>query len=69
MQTPKPLDAGSTKKLIDNSVAAETDYPFECSLLADPETINAFARWPRLYYRRTVQPAPNRRPVGWRNGA
>jgi len=31
------------QKLIDNSVSAETDYPFECSLLADPETINAFA--------------------------
>ncbi len=31
------------QKLITNSVSAETDYPFECSLLADPETINAFA--------------------------
>lgn len=31
------------QKLISNSVAAATDYPFECSLLADPETINAFA--------------------------
>jgi len=31
------------QKLINNSVAADTNYPFECSLLADPETINAFA--------------------------
>ncbi len=31
------------QELIKNSVAAETGYPFECTLLADPETINAFA--------------------------
>ena len=30
-------------RLIINSVAAETDWPFECHLLADPEAINAFA--------------------------
>lgn len=30
-------------RLIQNSVAAETDWPFECTLLADPNTINAFA--------------------------
>lgn len=31
------------QRLIDASMAAETDWPFECHLLADPETINAFA--------------------------
>jgi predicted Zn-dependent protease len=31
------------QQLIDNSEAGETDWPFECHLLADPELINAFA--------------------------
>jgi predicted Zn-dependent protease len=31
------------QRLINGSMAAETDWPFECHLLADPETINAFA--------------------------
>jgi predicted Zn-dependent protease len=31
------------KRLIQNSDAGQTDWPFECHLLADPETINAFA--------------------------
>lgn len=30
-------------RIITNSRASETDYPFECALLEDPETINAFA--------------------------
>ena len=30
-------------RLIENSVARETEWPFECHLLADEETINAFA--------------------------
>lgn len=30
-------------RLIDNSTVRETDWPFECHLLADRETINAFA--------------------------
>lgn len=30
-------------RLIENSKAKQTDWPFECHLLADPETINAFA--------------------------
>lgn len=30
-------------RIIDNSEAGETDWPFECHLLADPELINAFA--------------------------
>lgn len=30
-------------RLLENSDAGRTDYPFECHLLADPETINAFA--------------------------
>jgi predicted Zn-dependent protease len=30
-------------QIIDNSEAGETDWPFECHLLADPELINAFA--------------------------
>ena len=29
--------------IISNSQASETEYPFECSLLDDPQTINAFA--------------------------
>lgn len=31
------------ERIISNSQASETDYPFECQLLDDPETINAFA--------------------------
>ena len=31
------------EKLIQNSKAKETDWPFECHLLADDQTINAFA--------------------------
>jgi beta-barrel assembly-enhancing protease len=30
-------------KLVDQSAAHESGYPFECHLLADPETVNAFA--------------------------
>jgi predicted Zn-dependent protease len=30
-------------RLLENSDAADSEYPFECHLLADPETINAFA--------------------------
>jgi predicted Zn-dependent protease len=30
-------------RIIENSEAGDTDWPFECNLLADPETINAFA--------------------------
>jgi predicted Zn-dependent protease len=30
-------------RIIENSEASETEWPFECHLLADPETINAFA--------------------------
>jgi predicted Zn-dependent protease len=30
-------------RLIKSSDAGQTEYPFECHLLADPETINAFA--------------------------
>lgn len=30
-------------RLLENSAAGGTDYPFECHVLADPETINAFA--------------------------
>jgi beta-barrel assembly-enhancing protease len=30
-------------RLLENSDAGRSDYPFECHLLADPETINAFA--------------------------
>ncbi|MCA9920098.1 MAG: M48 family metalloprotease [Anaerolineales bacterium] len=31
------------ERLVNNSVASDTDWPFECSLLADSQTINAFA--------------------------
>jgi len=31
------------ERIINNSKAAETEWPFECHLLADSETINAFA--------------------------
>lgn len=31
------------ERIISDSQASETDYPFECQLLDDPETINAFA--------------------------
>ncbi len=31
------------QRIIDNSDVSETDWPFECHLLADPELINAFA--------------------------
>jgi predicted Zn-dependent protease len=31
------------ERVINNSQAGETDWPFECHLLADPELINAFA--------------------------
>lgn len=31
------------RRVIENSDAGETDWPFECHLLADEETINAFA--------------------------
>ncbi len=30
-------------RILRNSAAGTTEYPFECHLLADPETINAFA--------------------------
>jgi predicted Zn-dependent protease len=30
-------------RIIENSEAGDTDWPFDCNLLADPETINAFA--------------------------
>lgn len=30
-------------RIIVNSVAADTEWPFECTLLADQETVNAFA--------------------------
>ncbi|MCA9873896.1 MAG: M48 family metalloprotease [Ardenticatenaceae bacterium] len=30
-------------RILNNSEAGQTDWPFECHLLADPETINAFA--------------------------
>jgi len=31
------------ERIISRSQASETDYPFECELLDDPQTINAFA--------------------------
>jgi predicted Zn-dependent protease len=31
------------QRLLENSLARESDYPFECHLLADTQTINAFA--------------------------
>lgn len=31
------------QRIVDNSEVSETDWPFECHLLADPELINAFA--------------------------
>jgi predicted Zn-dependent protease len=31
------------RRIIDNSEAGDTEWPFECHLLADSETINAFA--------------------------
>lgn len=31
------------RRLVENSEVNTTDWPFECHLLADPETINAFA--------------------------
>jgi predicted Zn-dependent protease len=31
------------QRLLENSLAAESEYPFDCHLLADTETINAFA--------------------------
>ncbi|MGH2536329.1 MAG: M48 family metalloprotease [Candidatus Promineifilaceae bacterium] len=31
------------QRLIENSAASQTEWPFECTLLADQETINAFA--------------------------
>jgi beta-barrel assembly-enhancing protease len=30
-------------RIVQSSAAGQTDYPFECHLLGDPETINAFA--------------------------
>ena len=30
-------------QIISQSTAGTTDWPFECTLLADPQTINAFA--------------------------
>lgn len=31
------------RRLLENSDASQADWPFECTLLADPQTINAFA--------------------------
>jgi predicted Zn-dependent protease len=31
------------QRIIDNSEAGDTEWPFECHLLADPELVNAFA--------------------------
>lgn len=35
--------AGVCNRLVSGSAVSRTDWPFECHLLADPETINAFA--------------------------
>jgi predicted Zn-dependent protease len=43
-------------QLLQQSDASQTEYPFDCHLLADPETINAFAAGrPGVYYPRPLE--------------
>jgi beta-barrel assembly-enhancing protease len=39
----QPLVDEVCTRIVQSSAAGQTDYPFECHLLGDPETINAFA--------------------------